>query len=194
VTSSLTYHTWESRRCDSLIVRPDDSLSRDRKTTMSPSQHLWPLSIPFRAILYLLTVYLTTADKIYCIFCQHITVSTRQGCCLTRHVCHLQAVVLLKLSGNLHEIRADTLMCYILLSRVYGSVTNNNESSIRWLDLVTPSYTISLILNQFEAKLSSLTAEDSVYSRSTTDFWVWVWVWVWVLCYDRRSAGQSILE
>jgi hypothetical protein len=22
----------------------------------------------------------------------------------------------------------------------------------------------------------------------------WVWVWVWVLCYDRRSAGQSVLE
>jgi hypothetical protein len=21
-----------------------------------------------------------------------------------------------------------------------------------------------------------------------------VWVWVWVLCYDRRSAGQSVLE
>jgi hypothetical protein len=24
--------------------------------------------------------------------------------------------------------------------------------------------------------------------------WVWVWVWVWVLCYDQRSAGQSVLE
>jgi hypothetical protein len=24
--------------------------------------------------------------------------------------------------------------------------------------------------------------------------WVWDWVWVWVLCYDRRSVGQFVLE
>jgi hypothetical protein len=27
-----------------------------------------------------------------------------------------------------------------------------------------------------------------------SDFYILSWVWVWVLCYDRRSAGQSVLE
>jgi hypothetical protein len=85
-----------------------------------------------------------------------------------------------------------------IFSRVYGCVTKNNGFWIGCLDLLTPSFTIPLNHNQFttsqinlQPNPSSLTAEDSLHfrSRSTTDFWVWVWV----LCYDRRSVGQSIL-
>jgi hypothetical protein len=45
---------------------------------------------------------------------------------------------------------------FIILSRVYGSVTNNNGFWIEWLDLLTPSYTISL--NHYQ--LQQLTIND----------------------------------
>jgi hypothetical protein len=66
-----------------------------------------------------------------------------------------------------------------ILSRVHDSVTNNNGFWIGWLDLLTPSFTITSNHNQlqeFTVNLqpnpSSLTAEDSLHSRSrsTTDF------------------------
>jgi hypothetical protein len=60
------------------------------------------------------------------------------------------------------------------LSRVYVSVTNNNGFWIGWLDLLTPSVTISLNRNQLQELTlnlqpnpSSSTAEDSPHSRST---------------------------
>jgi hypothetical protein len=65
----------------------------------------------------------------------------------------------------------------LLLSRVYGSVTNNNGFWIGWLDLLTPCSTITLNQNQLkqlainlQPNPSSLTVEDSLHSRSTTDF------------------------
>jgi hypothetical protein len=67
----------------------------------------------------------------------------------------------------------------MILSRVYGSVTNNNGFWIGWLDLLTPSCTVSLNhsqLHEFTIHLqpnpSYLTAEDSLHScsRPTTDF------------------------
>jgi hypothetical protein len=30
--------------------------------------------------------------------------------------------------------------------------------------------------------------------NSRISVWVWVSVWAWVLCYDRRSVGQPVLE
>jgi hypothetical protein len=65
----------------------------------------------------------------------------------------------------------------ILLSWVYGCVTNNNGFWIGWLDLLTASSTISRNHNQLQELTinlqpnpSSLTAEDSLHSRfrSTT--------------------------
>jgi hypothetical protein len=59
-------------------------------------------------------------------------------------------------------------------------VTNNNGFCIGWLDLLTPSCTISrnhnhLQEHNFQPNHSSLTAEDSLHSRSrshsTTDVW-----------------------
>jgi hypothetical protein len=83
-----------------------------------------------------------------------------------------------------------------MISRVYVSVTNNNGFWTGWLDLLTPSCTISLNHNKLQLTVnlqpnpSSLTAEDSLHSRSrsTTDFFVWV------LRYDQRSVGKSVLE
>jgi hypothetical protein len=66
----------------------------------------------------------------------------------------------------------------VVLSRAYGSATNTNRFWTGWLDLVTPSCIISLNHNQFtttqiylQPNPSSLTAEDSLHSRSrsTTD-------------------------
>jgi hypothetical protein len=41
-------------------------------------------------------------------------------------------------------------------------------------------------------------ASSGTYTFSWLSNWtnllVLVWVWVWVLCYDRRSVGQSVLE
>jgi hypothetical protein len=37
---------------------------------------------------------------------------------------------------------------------------------------------------QLNCLLNSLTTESLMNSR----------IWVWVLCYDRRSVGQSVLE
>jgi hypothetical protein len=63
-----------------------------------------------------------------------------------------------------------------ILSHVYGSATNNNGVWIEWLDLLTPSFTISHNHNRlqkltisFQPNPFSLTAEDSppFISRST---------------------------
>jgi hypothetical protein len=41
----------------------------------------------------------------------------------------------------------------------------------------------------------SLLAGYHLTTVSTVDYGLWLWtVWVWVLCYSRRSAGQSLLE
>jgi hypothetical protein len=60
-----------------------------------------------------------------------------------------------------------------ILSRFYGSVINNIGFWIGWLDLLTTSFTISLNHNQLQELTislqpnpSSLTAEDSLHSRS----------------------------
>jgi hypothetical protein len=60
-----------------------------------------------------------------------------------------------------------------IVSRVYGSVTNNNGFWVGWLDLLTTSFTISFNHNQLQQlkinlqpKPSSLTAEDSPHSHS----------------------------
>jgi hypothetical protein len=69
-------------------------------------------------------------------------------------------------------LKADSLIIPIILLGVYDSVTYNGFW-IRWLDLLTPSFTISLNHNQskwFPVNLqpnpSSLSAEDSLHSRS----------------------------
>jgi hypothetical protein len=58
------------------------------------------------------------------------------------------------------------------MSRVYGSVTNNNGLWIGWFDLLHLLVQSRLITINFQPSPSSLTAEDSVHShsRSTTDF------------------------
>jgi hypothetical protein len=68
--------------------------------------------------------------------------------------------------GNMCHINVATYQINIL-SRVYGSVTNNNGFWIGWLDLLAPSCTVAPNYNQ-----SSLTAEDSPHSslRSATPY------------------------
>jgi hypothetical protein len=60
-----------------------------------------------------------------------------------------------------------------ILSRVYGSVTNNNGFWIGWLDLMTASFTITRNRDQLQEltinlqpNSSSLTDEDSPHSLS----------------------------
>jgi hypothetical protein len=93
----------------------------------------------------------------------------------------------------------------IILSRVYGSVTNNIGFWIGWLDLLTASFTITRNHNQLQyptinlqPNSSSLTAEDSLHSRSssTTDFWVlslesWVLSLESYITTDDQSASLS---
>jgi hypothetical protein len=54
----------------------------------------------------------------------------------------------------------------IILSRVYGSVTNNNGFWIWWLVLLTPSLQSLLITINLQPNSSSSTAEDTLHSRS----------------------------
>jgi hypothetical protein len=61
------------------------------------------------------------------------------------------------------------LMMIMTLSRVRGSVTNNNGFWIGLLDLSTPTFTIALLITiNYENSSQSMTASDSLHSGSTT--------------------------
>jgi hypothetical protein len=54
-----------------------------------------------------------------------------------------------KLLRGVYARTLRTAYWRIILSRIHGSVTNNNGFSIGWLDLLTPSFTITLHRNQY---------------------------------------------
>jgi hypothetical protein len=70
------------------------------------------------------------------------------GCALTDHVRSAtiqNALQIYALEKIIQDINTSGM---IILSRVYGSVTNNNGFWIGWLNLMTPSCTIPLNHNQ----------------------------------------------
>jgi hypothetical protein len=117
-----------------------------------------------------------------------------------------------------------TNLNWILLSRVWVSVTNNNGF---WMGLIGTSITITTNYNSSNLWLlktrsipywttsvfsSAVTHLVLIYESVTYSAYVVLWLtlhswtmnpvtielttaeWVWVLCYDRRSVGQSVLE
>jgi hypothetical protein len=90
----------------------------------------------------------------------------------------------------------DVHILSIILSLVYGSVTNNNCLWFGWFNLLKPYFTVTLNHNQLQYPTvnlqpspSSLTAEDSRHSssRSITDFLVKVKVTL------RLTVSQSVI-
>jgi hypothetical protein len=72
------------------------------------------------------------------------------------------------------------------VSRVYDSVTNNNGVSIGWLDLLTPSFTITRNRNQLHELTINLQTNPSPLTRSPRS--------TTVFCYSRShvtTGGQS---
>jgi hypothetical protein len=87
----------------------------------------------------------------------------------------------------------------MILSSVYGCVTDNNGFWIGWLDLLTPSFTISCIHSNLTITQNKcLTRTRCIVVSLCSDLnygWLLIYGWLHsVLYYDRRSVGQSILE
>jgi hypothetical protein len=73
-----------------------------------------------------------------------------------------------------------------VLSRVRGSMTNNNEFWIGWLDLLTHSFTITLNYDRWLPKARSTPSwTTSVFSSIVTDL---------VLVYESVTSSASVVR
>jgi hypothetical protein len=54
-----------------------------------------------------------------------------------------------------------------------------------------PSFTVSDSRSPFSSPATTRWITVEVFDLASTRV---SWVWVWVLCYDRQSVGQSVLE
>jgi hypothetical protein len=77
------------------------------------------------------------------------------------------------------------LLICILLSRVRGSVTNKNGFWIGWLNLLTPSFTITFNSSQ------SMPAYDSLHSLLDYECLLWWLTWLW---FTNRSLLRMTNE
>jgi hypothetical protein len=54
---------------------------------------------------------------------------------------------------------------------------------------------VSLLVDSLYAEaIEAVKSLEALSASSPELIWILTVNWVWVLCYDRRSAGQSVLE
>lgn len=115
-------------------------------------------------------------------FCRGVCCNPNNGGQI--HECRRRGDLLARCTRRLKDIcsihpKEYTKVCIYVLSLRYGCVTNNN-GALDWMI----GFIDSILYNQWYSQSIdlqpnpfSLTAEDSLYSRtrSTTVLWVWVW-------------------
>jgi hypothetical protein len=74
-----------------------------------------------------------------------------------------------------------TWLSAIILSRVYGSVTNNNGFWIGWLDLLTPSVTVPLNHNH----------QLPGHAKSSQSWLIVFWQWIYNSCTVTTAHIKS---
>jgi hypothetical protein len=85
-----------------------------------------------------------------------------------------------------------SLLLLFILSRVYGSVTNNNGLWIGWLDLLTPSFTISLNHNQLIIHSQSSAEPFFLVSRGLAPFSFSFYDWLLIYDWTTYIASRRI--